>query len=109
MKIVVLDGFTLNSGDLNWNKLMALGQCDIFDRTSADLVVALNEMRIAGAGLDVLSTEPPEKNNPLLTSKNCVITPHISWATKQARERLLTIAVENIVEYLNGNVKNVVS
>lgn len=71
-----------------------------------DLAVALNEGVIAAAGLDVLSTEPPMLTNPLLTAKNCYITPHIAWATKEARVRLMTIAVDNLKSYINGVVIN---
>jgi len=70
---------------------------------------ALNNRRIAGAGLDVLSTEPPSSQNPLLTARNCIITPHIAWATAEARERLMQIAVANIRSFLNGRPTNVVN
>ena len=70
------------------------------------LADALNVGTIAGAGLDVLSTEPPATGNPLLTAKNCVITPHIAWASLQARKRLLAIAAENLSAYLNGDALN---
>ena len=72
------------------------------------LANALNNGDIAGAGLDVLSAEPPAADNPLLTAKNCFITPHVAWATKSARTRLLNTAVENIAQYLNGTPQNVV-
>jgi len=74
-----------------------------------DLADALNEGRIAGAGLDVLSTEPPPAGNPLLSAKNCVITPHIAWATRKARARLLEVAVENIRAWIDGEPRNVVN
>ncbi|MGD8305591.1 MAG: D-2-hydroxyacid dehydrogenase [Ignavibacteria bacterium] len=74
-----------------------------------DLASALNNDRIAGAALDVLSKEPPDEINPLLSAKNCIITPHIAWATKSARQRLMNIAVENLKAYLDGNPKNVIS
>jgi len=72
----------------------------------AALADALNNGRIAGAGLDVLSAEPPPSDNPLLTAKNCVITPHIAWATKAARTRLLQISAENVRAWLNGRPQN---
>lgn len=71
-----------------------------------DLADALNAGQIAGAGLDVLSIEPSVMGNPLLSAKNCFITPHIAWATKEARIRLMQIAVDNLKGYINGNVVN---
>jgi len=73
------------------------------------LARALNDERIAGAGLDVLTSEPPGKDNPLLSAKNCFITPHISWATHAARQRLLKVAVENVTAFLAGKPRNVVN
>lgn len=70
------------------------------------LLEALNEGIIAGAGLDVLETEPPDKNNPLYFAKNCYITPHYSWATKDSRERLIKMVVENISSYIKGEIIN---
>ena len=77
----------------------------VIDRDLAD---ALNGGIIAGAGLDVLSVEPPEKDNPLLTAKNCIITPHIAWATIEARTRLMDIAVDNLIAFLEGKPVNTV-
>ena len=73
-----------------------------------DLSEALNADVIAGAGIDVLSVEPPHHNNPLFTAKNCIITPHIAWATKEARARLMNMAVANLKAFVNGNPVNVV-
>ncbi len=75
----------------------------------AALAEALNAGRLAGAGLDVLSTEPPPADNPLLTAKNCYITPHIAWATRAARQRLLDTAVANLRAFLAGTPQNVVN
>ncbi|HXV21640.1 MAG TPA: D-2-hydroxyacid dehydrogenase [Desulfuromonadales bacterium] len=75
----------------------------------AALAAALNTGGIAGAGLDVLSVEPPPVGNPLLQAANCCITPHIAWATRAARERLLETAAGNIRAYLTGAPQNVVS
>ena len=74
-----------------------------------DLAEALNSEQIAGAGLDVLSVEPPPVTNPLLTAKNCLITPHIAWASRAARQRLIEATSENIQSFLNEIPQNVVS
>jgi len=73
------------------------------------LAEALNSETIAGANLDVLSEEPPGENNPLLTARNCYITPHIAWATLAARKRLLRVAVDNVASFLAGKPQNVVN
>jgi len=75
----------------------------------AALAQALNAGRLAGAGVDVLSTEPPELSNPLLQARNCVITPHCAWATRAARQRLLDITVANVKAFQAGRPQNVVN
>jgi len=74
-----------------------------------DLADALNSGKVYAAGLDVVSTEPIRADNPLLRAKNCFISPHISWATKESRSRLMNIAVENLRSYLAGTPINVVN
>lgn len=74
-----------------------------------DLADALNNGIIGGAGIDVLSAEPPLKDNPLFTAKNCIITPHIAWATKEARARLMKSTAGNLAAFLQGNPINMVN
>ena len=74
-----------------------------------DLADALNSGKVYAAGVDVVSTEPIKSYNPLLTAKNCIITPHISWAPKESRKRLMDIAVNNLGEFLKGNPVNVIN
>jgi len=75
----------------------------------AALAHALNTGQIAGAALDVLSAEPPTKDNPLFKAKNVFITPHNAWATRSARARLLKTAIENLIAFLKGKSQNVVN
>ena len=98
---------------VNANRLKTMKPCAILINTGRgplvneqDLADALNEGRIAGAGLDVLSVEPSLAGNPLLSAKNCFITPHIAWATKEARTRLMDIAINNLRSYQEGNIIN---
>lgn len=74
-----------------------------------DLAEALNNDRIYAAAVDVVSAEPMKANNPLLGAKNCIITPHIAWATKAARQRLMNTAVENLKAFINDEPINVVN
>ena len=73
------------------------------------LACALKEKKIAGAGLDVLTKEPMDENCPLYSAENCIITPHIAWTTVEARKRLLTVAYQNVVAFLNGKAQNTVN
>ena len=74
-----------------------------------DLADALNSGKVAAAGLDVVSTEPIKGDNPLLTAKNCIITPHISWASKEARERSMACTEQNVRAYVVGSPVNVIN
>ena len=100
-----------NQGFINQKSLSLMKSSAILINTSRgglvheiDLAEALNDHKIAGAGLDVLSVEPPTKENPLLTASNTIITPHIAWAGVNARKELLKGMVENIVAFQTGNV-----
>ena len=75
----------------------------------ADLAAALNSGKVACAALDVVSTEPIKADNVLLTAKNCIITPHISWATKEARERIMQTTADNVRSFIEGKPENVVN
>lgn len=104
------------TGLINKNNINKMKKTAILINTSRgpvvnenDLADALNNNVIAGAGLDVLSVEPPRHDNPLLNAKNCFITPHIAWAAKETRARLLSILDKNIENYLSGNTKNKVN
>lgn len=74
-----------------------------------DLSEALHQNRIAGAGLDVLSIEPPVQGSPLFSAPNCYITPHQAWATRAARQRLMNVTAENLKAWIEGSPENVVS
>jgi glycerate dehydrogenase len=101
----------VNAERLSWMKptayLINTGRGPLVEQ--AALAAALNEGRLAGAGLDVLEVEPPPADNPLLTARNCCITPHIAWATAAARRRLLKIVVANVRAFLDGHPQNVVN
>ena len=73
-----------------------------------DLAEALANKTIAGAGLDVLSAEPPASKNPLLNAPNCVITPHIAWASFESRGRLLQMVADNLSAFIEGNSINII-
>lgn len=74
-----------------------------------DVADALNSGKMYAAGLDVAAVEPLPATSPLLTAKNCIMTPHIAWATKEARQRLMNIAVDNLRCFLDGKPQNVVN
>jgi glycerate dehydrogenase len=101
----------MNAERISWMKpsavLINCSRGGLIDEEA--LAHALNVGRIAGAGLDVLSEEPPLLSNPLLRAKNCIITPHFAWATRAARSRLMKIAVENVRAFLSGHPQNVVN
>jgi glycerate dehydrogenase len=101
----------INAQRLAWMKPTALllntARGPLVDERA--LAEALNTGRIAGAGLDVLSVEPPPEANPLLTARHCYITPHLAWATQDARRRLLGTAVANLKAFLRGEPQNVVN
>ncbi len=101
----------VNAGRLAMMKpgafLINTGRGDLVDE--AALAAALNEGRLAGAGVDVLSSEPIEPTNPLAGARNCFITPHIAWATFESRRRLMDICVSNVAAFIHGKPKNVVN
>ena len=108
--------FPETKGLINKESLMTMKKTAFLLNTSRgpivvdeDLAEALNSEVIAGAGIDVLSVEPPSADNPLFKAKNCIITPHIAWATKEARIRLMNITVSNLSAFINGNPVNVVN
>jgi glycerate dehydrogenase len=103
-------------GLINSARLALMKSSALLLNTSRGLLVderalaeALNGGRLAGAGLDVLSVEPPPAANPLLQARNCIITPHLAWATRAARARLLKLAIENVRCFLSGHPQNVVA
>ena len=106
----------ITKGLININNLRKMKRSAFLINTSRgpliieeELALALNQGIIAGAGLDVLGIEPPTTDNPLLTARNCIITPHIAWATKESRMRLMQMVTDNLRSFLDGNPKNVVS
>lgn len=84
--------------------LINTGRGQLIDE--AEVVEALEEGYLGGYATDVLSIEPPDEDNPLFNAPNCIVTPHIAWATKEARQRLLNIVVSNLVAYKDGTPKN---
>ena len=108
--------FPETTGLINKNSLQLMKKSAFLLNTSRgpiiveeDLAHALNNDLIAGAGIDVLTVEPPTRSNPLFKAKNCIITPHIAWATKEARSRLMETAVKNLASFISGKPINVVN
>ena len=106
----------LNQGMVNRARIATMKRNSLLINTArggliheADLADALNEGRIAGAAVDVLSQEPPAEDNPLVGAKNCLVTPHLAWATQEARRRLMAITAANIAAFLRGEPINVVN
>jgi glycerate dehydrogenase len=104
------------SGLVNLQRLQLVKPSALLINTSrgglvveADLAEALNRGQLAGAAVDVVSREPIQPENPLLTARNCVITPHIAWATREARGRLLAATVANVANFLAGRPTHVVN
>jgi glycerate dehydrogenase len=103
-------------GLINSNSLRSMKPSALLLNTSRGPIIveehladALNDEVIAGAGIDVLSVEPPLSGNLLVNAKNCIVTPHIAWATREARSRLMTMAVKNVSAFLQGKPVNVVA
>ncbi|WP_320129017.1 D-2-hydroxyacid dehydrogenase [uncultured Sphaerochaeta sp.] len=108
--------FAETQGMINKNTIALMKSSVILINTSRgpliieeDLAEALNAGRIYAAGVDVVSTEPIKADNPLLTAKNCFITPHIAWAPKESRSRLMDIAVDNLKNFKEGHPIHVVN
>lgn len=105
-----------NTGFVNRNLLKLVKPTALLINTArgglvneADLAEALNEDRLGGAAVDVVSAEPMREDNPLLKAKNCIITPHIAWATVAARQRLMKTTAQNIAAFKSGRPMNVVN
>lgn len=108
--------FDSTKGIINKNNIAKMKDGVIIINTSRgplvveeDLAEALNSGKVYAAGLDVVSSEPIKADNPLLTAKNCIITPHIAWAPKESRARLMNIAVDNLEKFLENAPVNVVN
>ena len=108
--------FDNNKGMINRNAINKMKPGVLIVKTSrgplineSDLADALKAGRVGGAAVDVLSSEPPRPDNPLLSAPNCIVTPHIAWATKEARSRLMDIAADNLAAFVGGAPKNVVN
>lgn len=108
--------FESTKGIINKNNIAKMKDGVVIINTSRgplidenDLAEALNSGKVGSAAVDVLSVEPARDDNPLMTAKNCLITPHIAWAPLEARERLLNLAIKNLTAFLSGSPQNVVN
>jgi glycerate dehydrogenase len=104
---------TENAGIIDLEKLKKMKSTALLINTArgklineTDLANALNSGIIAGAGLDVLSQEPPDRENPLLKAMNCIITPHQAWTSIEARKKLMQGLIDNVRSFLDGNIIN---
>ncbi|MFT5871391.1 MAG: glycerate dehydrogenase [Clostridium sp.] len=107
--------FETNMGMINEGSINKMKSGVIIINTSRgpliveqDLADALNSGKVAGAAVDVASTEPAKIDNPLMSAKNCIITPHIAWASKESRNRLMNTAIDNLVQFIKKSPINVV-
>jgi len=118
MKIVVLDGYAENPGDLSWDPLRTFGEVTVYDRVSYEESPAIAEA--IGDGEIVLTNKTPVSKATIdrcpnirmitvLAAKNCIITPHISWAAKESRQRIMDVTAGNIRAFLDGAPVNVVN
>lgn len=105
-----------NAGFVNAALLRKMKRSSFFINTArgqlvneADLAAALNEGVIAGAGVDVFSVEPPRQGNPLLSAKNCIVTPHNAWMSREARERIMQITLDNLLGFRDARPVNLVN
>jgi glycerate dehydrogenase len=134
MLIVILDGYTANPGDLSWAELEALAPCSVVDKTDAHAVIPgigaaeivlttktplpgdvpaalphLKLISVLGTGYNVVEVAAAKADHPLIAAKHCVITPHIAWATRAARRRLISTSADTIAAFLAATQQHVVT